>query len=137
MADLFEDLVYTDEDVITFERGIPGFEQARKFVLTRMPAFEPFEWLVNVESRKLRFAVINPMLFRPDYNPPISQTHIDGLQLAKPEDVALYCIVTLQKDPMQTTANLMGPVIINRSKRLGKQIILDDGSYSVKEKILS
>jgi len=137
MADLFEELVYTEQDIIVFEKGIPGFEQSRRFVLTKVPAFEPFEWLVNVETRKLRFALINPMLFKPDYNPKITSSHIDGLKLANPEDVALYCIVTLNKDPMQTTANLMGPVVINRTSRLGKQVILDDGSYSVKERILT
>ena len=136
MADLFEDLVYTEQDIISFQNGIPGFEQYRKWVVVKVPEFEPFEWLVNVETRKLRFALINPMLFMPTYNPRIDKSQVQDLGLEKPEDVLLYAIVTLSKDPAQTTANLLGPVFINRTKRLGKQVILDDDRYSVKERIL-
>jgi flagellar assembly factor FliW len=105
-------------------------------VVVKVPEFEPFEWLVNVETRKLRFALINPMLFMPTYNPRIDKSQVQDLGLEKPEDVLLYAIVTLSKDPAQTTANLLGPVFINRTKRLGKQVILDDDRYSVKERIL-
>jgi flagellar assembly factor FliW len=76
------------------------------------------------------------MLFKPDYNPEITKNHIEGLHLEKPEDVLIYAIVSLATDPVETTANLMGAIIINRAKRLGKQIILEDGKYSVKERIL-
>lgn len=136
MADMFENLVYTEDEIILFEKGIPGFENYRRFVLVRVTEFEPFEWLVNVEASKLRFAIINPLLFKPDYNPNINKDQLQDLKLEKAEDVLIYSIVTLCKDPTQTSANLMGPIIINRAKKLGKQIICDDERYSVKERIL-
>ena len=137
MADAFEDLVYSEEDVIIFEKGIPGFGQHKKYVLVKVPGYDPFEWLVNIEAERLRFALINPLLFKPDYNPKITKKHIEGLGLEKPEDVLIYAIVTLSKNTVETTANLMGPILINRAKRLGKQIILEESSYSLKERILN
>ena len=136
MADLFDEIVYTDEDVIHFENGIPGFEGHKDFIILNVPGYEPFEWLISTKTTKLRFAVINPLLFKADYNPSITKEHIEGLQLAKPEDVIMYAIVTISKVASETTANLMGPVIINKTQRLGKQIILEDGRYSLKERIL-
>jgi flagellar assembly factor FliW len=75
-------------------------------------------------------------LFKPDYNPNINKDQLQDLKLEKPEDVLIYSIVTIHSDPMQTSANLMGPIIINRVKKLGKQIICDDEKYSVKERVL-
>ena len=137
MPDIFDDLVYTEKEVFTFQKGLPGFEQYKKFVLAKVPGYEPFEWLVSVEAGRLRFALINPLLFKPDYNPKFTQSHIDGLKLEKAEDVLVYAIVTLSRDPKHTTANLIGPILVNRTERLGKQIILEDSSYSIKERILN
>lgn len=136
MPDFFEEIIYTEEDVITFEKGLPGFEKHKEFILLKIPEHEPFEWLVCTDTSKLRFALINPLLFKPDYNPKIDKSQIESLQLEKPEDILIYAIVTLSPNIAESTANLMGPIIINRTKRLGKQIILDDETHSVKERIL-
>lgn len=136
MGDFFKDLVYAPEDVITFPGGIPGFEKNREFVLVQIPEYVPFEWLACVDGTRLRFAVINPLLFRPDYSPNITKEQLSELGIDKAEDVLLYAIVTIREDPAESTANLTGPVVINKSRRLGKQIIIEDDRYSTQEKIL-
>jgi len=136
MNDFFSHLVYSENDVITFEAGIPGFEQNKKFVLVQIPDYLPFEWLVCVDGSRLRFAIINPLLFRPDYEPAITKEQLQELGIEKAEDVLLYCIVTIRENPAESTANLIGPVVINRTKRVGRQIIIDDDRYSTQEKIL-
>jgi flagellar assembly factor FliW len=48
------------------------------------------------------------------------------------EDILMYVIVTLDKAvPHNSTANLLGPILINIRERRGSQIILDDNRYSV------
>jgi flagellar assembly factor FliW len=136
MSDFFKDLVYAKEDVITFAHGIPGFENKKEFVLVQIPDFVPFEWLVCVDGSRLRFAVINPLLFCPDYAPNIGKDQLDELHIQKPEDILLYTIVTIGENPLQSTANLIGPVLLNKSKRLGKQVIIEDERYSTQEPIL-
>ena len=37
---------------------------------------------------------------------------------------------------MNSTANLVGPVVINKTKRIGKQIIIEDERYSTQEPVL-
>lgn len=136
MADIFEDLVFTENDVIEFPLGIPGFEKHRKFVIVQIPEYTPFEWLICVDGSRLRFVVINPLLFRPDYSPHIIKEQLDDLKIVKPDDILIYAIVTIHEDARESTANLIGPIIINKVKKVGKQIIIDDDKYSTREKIL-
>jgi flagellar assembly factor FliW len=136
MGSFFSNLVYSKDDIITFAAGIPGFEKNKEFVLVQIPDFLPFEWLVCIDGTPLRFAIINPLLFSPDYEPDIQKEHLAELQIEKAEDILLYTIVTIKENPADSTANLVGPVLINKSRRIGKQFILDSDRYSTQEKIL-
>ncbi len=137
MGDFLENLVYSDDDILTFPNGIPGFKDNKRYVIVQVAEFMPFEWLVCIDDDALlRFAVINPMLFKPDYSPNIIKEQIEDLEIEKPEDVLLYSIVTIRKDPSESTANLLGPIVINKTKKIGKQIIIEDEKYTIKEKII-
>ncbi len=136
MGDFFKNLVYANEDIITFNSGIPGFEQNKQFVIVSIPDYAPFEWLVCIDGSKLRFAIINPLLFVPDYDPKIIKEQLDDLAVDAPEDLLLYVIVTIRENPLESTANLVGPIILNRRKKTGKQIIIDDDRYTTREPIL-
>jgi flagellar assembly factor FliW len=136
MGDFFRDLVYSKTDIIFFPAGIPGFEKNKDFILAQVPEYVPFEWLVCVDGSRLRFAIINPLLFRPDYAPAMAKEQLENLAIEKPEDVLLYSIVTIGNNPMNSTANLVGPVVINKTKRIGKQIIIEDERYSTQEPVL-
>lgn len=136
MTDFFKNLVYSKDDVITFPAGMPGFEKRKEFVLVSIPEYAPFEWLVCVDGSRLRFAIINPLLFRPDYAPKIAKEQLEDLKIEKPEDVLLYVIVTIRENPLESTSNLVGPVLINKTKRTGKQVIIEDDAYTTQEPIL-
>lgn len=136
MGDFFKNLVYSNDDIVSFPAGIPGFENNKQFVIVSIPEYAPFEWLVCIDGSKLRFAIINPLLFAPDYSPKIIKEQIEDLHVDKPDDFLLYAIVTIRENPLDSTANLIGPVLINRLKKLGKQIIIDDDRYTTQEPIL-
>lgn len=136
MGDFLDNLVYSEDDTISFPSGIPGFENQKEFVIVHIAEFAPFEWLVSTDGSGLRFAIINPMIFRPDYAPNIIKQQLEDLEIKKPQDILLYVIVTIQPNPVESTANLIGPIIINKTKRTGKQIIIDDDKYTTKETIL-
>ena len=135
MADSLKNPVFSPEDVIRFPAGIPGFEQNKEFVIVRLPEYLPFEWLVAADGSGLRFAIVNPMAFRPDYAPNIIKEQLGDLKYDSPDDVLLYTIVTIRPNPAESTVNLIGPVFINRARRIGKQIIIDDDRYSTRDTI--
>lgn len=127
---------YADEDVIRFEGGVPGFESLKHFLLTMNPEHEPFVWLYSIDNPKIRFLMVNPMTFRPDYMPQMQKDQITDLKIDRKEDLMLFVIVTLQTNPRESTVNLAGPVLINIERKLGKQIILDDARYSIRERMM-
>lgn len=136
MGDFFKDLVYSKDDIVSFPSGIPGFEKTREFVIVSIPEYTPFEWLVCTDGSHLRFAIINPLLFAPEYSPAMVKEQLEDLEIEKPDDILLYTVVTIRENPLESTANLVGPLIINRAKRLGKQIIIEDDRYSTQEPII-
>ena len=136
MGDFYKNLVYSKEDIITFPSGIPGFEKNKSFVLVSIPDYTPFEWLVCVDGSPLRFAVINPLMFKPDYAPKIQKEQLEEMGFVKPEDVLLFVVVTINENPLESTANLVGPILINKARRIGKQVIVEDDQYTTQEPIL-
>ncbi len=136
MADLLENLVFQERDVVHFKNGIPGFDQFKRYVLVSVEEHKPFQWLVCVDNRSLRFALINPLCFRPDYNPRISKEQLEELEIENKADLTIFTIITLNTPIMKSTANLMGPLFVNIKKNLGKQIVLDDDSYSTREPLM-
>ncbi len=131
-------LLEIDPDaVIHFPRGIPGFEDCQHFSVFNSEEIQPFQWLICVDNPELGFVIINPNLFRPDYAPELLDGDTLDLQIDPGDQMAVYAIVTIEDDPRQSTANLQGPLVMNLSKRLGKQVVVVDEVYSVKEKILS
>ena len=136
MEKIYENLVYSADDVITFADGVPGFESSKKFVVIRNENYAPFEWLVCIDGAKLRFAMLNPMVVYPEYTPNISKAQVEGLNLHNTEDVLMYVFVTVAENPSDSTMNLMAPIIINTKEKVGKQVILDNSPYSTREPVV-
>ncbi|MDR2578753.1 MAG: flagellar assembly protein FliW [Chitinispirillales bacterium] len=136
MADFFENLVFSPDDVITFPDGIPGFENHTRFVIVPMPQCEPFSWLACVDGVNLRFAIINPLIFIPDYSPKISKEQLAELKIKDIHDLVLYTIVTIGRNPVESTVNLAGPIVFNKSARIGKQALIEDERYSTQDPII-
>lgn len=128
---------WTEEQVIRFPAGLPGFENARKFIIMSVPEHQPFHWMECVDpGNSIRFAIINPLAFRPDYQPKIKKEELAALEIRDPKDLLLYVIVTLRNPLSDSTANLMGPLFVNIRDRVGKQIIIENDAYSLRERII-
>ncbi|MDR1829621.1 MAG: flagellar assembly protein FliW [Candidatus Fibromonas sp.] len=120
-----------------FESGFPGFPGLRRFRLEYDETLAPLEWLVCTEDPDVRFIVVNPMLFRPDYAPRLTKEHMKALNINKKEDLRILVIVTLNKYYEQSTANLASPLMFNVNDYKAVQLLLDDGIYSHTEPIFA
>ena len=78
--------------------------------------------------------ILEPIGFIPDYTVEIPDAEVKLLGIESPEDVLILNIVTINKDvPPKVTANLVGPIIVNRKTRIGKQVIINNYErYSAK-----
>lgn len=121
------------DDILTFEQGLLGLEDEKKFVLLPIDADLPLAILQSVEQKDIGFVVAYPFAFKKDYSFDISEEDLEKLQIEKAEDVLTYTIVTMKETFQDSTMNLLAPLIINVDKKFGKQIVLQDNkSYPLR-----
>lgn len=133
----FGELEIKEEDIIIFSDGIPGFEGLNKYIIIENPDKDvPFNWLQCVEDVDLAFVIINPFIFKEDYEFDLPQNAIEKLHIKSHEDINIYSIVIIPEDVSKMTANLAAPIVINHVEKRGKQILLQDSVYSKKHLIL-
>ncbi|MDR2102898.1 MAG: flagellar assembly protein FliW [Treponema sp.] len=121
---------------ITFSQGLFGFESLREYMLLDAER-QPFYWLQSVDSEGVAFILINPFLFRPDYEIDVDNEELKDIGITSPEKALIFSIVTIPANGGPMTANLQGPLIINRDERRGKQAILADPRWKTKHDILA
>ena len=122
-----------------FAGGLPGFPDVRRFVLVRLgDELSPFSVLRSLDgntgdSAGPEFVVTHPALFFPDYEPEIDDDVAGRLELKSAEDALLLVIVTVADPVSASTANLLGPIVVNRHTRAAAQAVLGDSGYATRE----
>jgi flagellar assembly factor FliW len=130
-----------DNDVkqISIPSGLYGFEGLTKFALTRASQ-EPFLLLKSLEEDTLSFILIDPLYFRPDYSPDLSDEDLREIGGEKENfgDFYALAIVTVRpgEDP-QMTANLQGPIMINGETFTARQCITSNPKWQTRHDILA
>lgn len=127
---------YEEKDILTFNKGILGFENLRKFILIDLEEYEPFKLFHSLEDDELGLIVTSPYEFFEEYKVKLGDDVVKHLGIKKPEDAIIVTTVTLNSDPKKITTNLQGPIVINSLNNLGEQIIIDNGKYKVKEPLM-
>ncbi|NLJ34412.1 MAG: flagellar assembly protein FliW [Firmicutes bacterium] len=112
--------------IITFPKGIPGFEDCHRFVLLQRPHEAPLAWLQGVDMPQLALAVAQPTRFLTSYNPHFPPEELAPLDLEVKDAALIYIILVLSPELEKITANLQAPIVINREKKLGVQAFLGD-----------
>jgi flagellar assembly factor FliW len=90
-----------------------------------------------MDVEHVAFVLVNPFLFRPDYEVNIGNEELTEIEITSPEKALIFSIVTLPPDDGPMTANLQGPLIINRDNRMGKQAVLSDSRWKTKHDIMA
>ena len=131
----YGDMEISDRQRIIFPRGIFGFEELREFALLDS-AQPPFYWLQSLQRVEIAFVLIDPRFFRPDYAPDVDPPELEEIEIKTPEDMLLFAIVTIPEDSSRMTANLQGPLLINRRTSVGRQSISTNPQWGVRHVIL-
>jgi len=121
---------------ITFPSGLFGFESLKDYVLLDAEQ-QPFYWLQSLDEEKIAFILIDPFIFRPDYEMNIDNEELLPIGITDPEKAVIFSIVTVPPDNSPMTANLQGPLVVNRDSRLGVQAVLADSRWKTKHDIMA
>jgi len=121
---------------INFPSGLFGFESLKDYVLLDATE-QPFYWLQSVDEENTAFILIDPFIFRPDYEMDINNEELIPIGITESEKAVIFSIVTIPPDNGPMTANLQGPLVINRDSRLGIQAVLTDSRWKTKHDIMA
>ena len=121
-----------DREIIDFPGGLVGFEDCRRFTLiddaSRGGALF---WLQSVDRPGLAFAICDPQMFVQDYHFVVKPQELQNLGLTDPADARILVIVN--KIGRTLTANMRGPLVINRRTMQGKQLVLPDKKHNSRQ----
>ncbi|HHY05986.1 MAG TPA: flagellar assembly protein FliW [Clostridia bacterium] len=133
----FGTLEVAEDKVITFPQGLFAFEDKKRYILLENEEPEsPLWWLQSLDDPNLAFVLLNPFLFKPDYELELSAEDVEELGLEKPQEAAVFCLAVIPQDVKKMTANLLAPLVINAQLKKGKQIVLYHKNYTTKHLVL-
>jgi flagellar assembly factor FliW len=126
--------------IITMPEGLPGFAGFDRFVLLEDEKIAPFSWFQSINEPDLALVIMNPLLFKPDYQVNGLENFIvtQGWTNTTVSDFLIYVVVNISKgkEEQKVTANLMGPLIINSKNNEAIQVVISDSSYSHQHNVL-
>jgi flagellar assembly factor FliW len=120
---------------IDFPRGLFGFESLRDFALLDSTQ-QPFYWLQSLERVDVAFVLIEPTFFRPDYTPDVEPSELEEIDITDSADALVFSIVTIPEQASSMTANLQGPLILNRRLHKGRQFISTNPLWGIRHPIM-
>lgn len=125
---LFGEIEIEQDKIITFEKGLIGLPDLKKFALITDAEGNnsKIQWLQSLDEPVMALPLINPYEILEEYNPVVEDELLKPLGEFKEEDLMLLVTIRVPEDVTQMTINLKGPVIINAETRKGCQIIVED-----------
>ncbi len=118
----------SQELVVEFPSGIPGFEACRRFVLVTAPDLAPLACLSSLDPPEASFLVIAPTALDRGYDLTLRQ--FERARIGAGNDPLLWLAIVSVAGGV-ATANLRAPVVINPRRMLGCQFIRDEEKYAV------
>ncbi|TGK11646.1 flagellar assembly protein FliW [Leptospira fletcheri] len=127
----------SERQMIRFPEGLLGFGNYKNFALIEEEEESVFKWLQSVDEVELAFVVIPPSLFKKEYVPVLNLDELSQIGIANVSEALVLVIVTIPNDdPASMTANLQGPILINKTDLTGRQYVSRNENHSVRERIL-
>lgn len=126
-----------EDEILSFQEGLLGFADLRKFALLDDPNDDIFVWLQSCESPSVAFPVLEPQLFSDTFKVTLTKSDLEALKITSQDKIKYFSIVTIPDDPTQMTANLKAPIVINGQERIARQCVLQDNNLAIREPIFT
>lgn len=115
---------------LTFPEGLVGCPEWQHFVLESGPDLAPVVLLNSTDEPALSLPAVNPWLVRSDYAPVLGEADRLALAPESEADLQWLAVLNIQPEPLVMTANLLGPLVVNRRTGQARQVILSNSGYA-------
>jgi flagellar assembly factor FliW len=128
----FGDVKYEESMIFLSPKGIPGFENMRRWLLVGEDD-STIKHLQNLEDGGLALPVAVPQQLFPDYSVKIPREFLDDVKAEDERDLGVLLILTVPSGAIwDMTVNMRAPILIGLSSRLMLQAILPDEFLSLR-----
>lgn len=134
----FGEIDLDENKVITFEDGIIGFEDCKRYTIlynNEEGNSSTISWLQSLDTPELALPVISPLSVMSDYNPIIEDDVLNPIGELTEENVIILLTLSVPSDVAKMTVNLKAPLVINADTKKGCQIIAENPDYVIKYNI--
>lgn len=123
------------DTIVTFPAGLPGFVSLRSFALVETQR-DALVWLQSVDDAALTFLLADPFVLVPGFEVEIPSPDLAALGASGSRDALLVLVVVQLDGGQPVAANLQSPVIIDRTRRRGRQVVLPDSRYGMQHPVV-
>ncbi len=130
------DVVSVDEKhILSIPEGLFGFEPYKQYAVFESE-YPPFMWMQSTEEQHLAFLIVDPFLICDDYELDVDDKTLAKIDVTSPTDVFVMSIVTIPGNGSPVTANLQGPLVINKNNGKCMQVVLNNNRWTTKHDIV-
>jgi flagellar assembly factor FliW len=120
---------------IWFPRGLVGCPEWQRFRLWRDPDLPLVGILVSEDLAGVSLLVADPALVCDEYCVDLNDEDATELGIATADDAYVLVVLVAHEKPGHITANLLGPLVVNRRTGKAKQLVLGDSGYSARHPV--
>jgi flagellar assembly factor FliW len=122
-----EELVVAEAQLFRFPAGLPGFEDEREFALLEPAETAPVVTMQSTATPNLAFLAVPVACLDASYEPEILEEDLATLEGSS--ESSLDWLALIAADGENVTANLMAPIVLNRTRGVGVQAVRCDQRY--------
>ena len=122
--------------IIHFDEGLIGFSEFKDFVLMENDGLAPFRLLQSLEAPQVGFLVLEATSLVLNYYDLVPAREWESLGVGGKTRPLAFVIVVVGSSPETSTGNFQAPLLVNYDRMVGKQIILTDSGFSVRQPLV-
>ena len=122
--------------IIHFDEGLIGFSEFKDFVLMENDGLAPFRLLQSLEAPQVGFLVLEATSLVRNYYDLVPAREWESLGVGGKTRPLAFVIVVVGSSPETSTGNFQAPLLVNYDRMVGKQIILTDSGFSVRQPLV-
>ena len=132
-SERFGEIEIETADLLHFPAGIIGFSGETDFVLVRKDDLGAVAWLQSIKTPYLALPVVSAHLLSSKFpDVPVERIAERAGLGSEPEELAVLVVVSAPPG-QPATVNLMAPIVVNATTRVGAQLLVEETRFTTRE----
>jgi len=130
----FGEITYEADELLTFPKGLYGFEDEHSFLLLPFAENGTLFSLQSTTTPQLAFILMDPFSLDGSYAPALQPEELEFLEVARSQDLFYYVMCVVKEPVAESTVNMRCPVAIN-DNGTALQVILENTSWHMRHQL--